>query len=152
MGSGIGHRRSSDPKLLCLWHRLAAIAPIRPLAWEPPWALGAALKEQKNKKQKTKNKKIKLKMKLSIFLTWWMERSWFLNHTVGKGFKLCSLVLWHHLLVKIDHCTVLKHWKVQQVFYTSRFWIFKTCNFLSILTVRNEVNKHEAIGYENNMQ
>ena len=25
-----------DPTLLWLWHRLAATAPIRPLAWEPP--------------------------------------------------------------------------------------------------------------------
>ena len=26
----------ADPRLLWLWRRLAAIAPIRPLAWEPP--------------------------------------------------------------------------------------------------------------------
>ena len=30
-----------------LWHRPAATAPIRPLAWEPPYAAGAALKRQK---------------------------------------------------------------------------------------------------------
>ena len=40
---GVGHRRSSDPALLWLWHRLATIAPIRPLAWETPHAAGAAL-------------------------------------------------------------------------------------------------------------
>ena len=28
--------------LLWLWHRLAATAPISPLAWEPPYAAGAA--------------------------------------------------------------------------------------------------------------
>ena len=54
---GVGHRCSSDPMLLWLWPRLAAIAPIRPLAWEPPYAVGAALKIQKIKnkigKQKT---------------------------------------------------------------------------------------------------
>ena len=36
-----------------------ATAPIRPPAWEPPYAMGAALentKRQKDKKQKTKNK------------------------------------------------------------------------------------------------
>ena len=32
-----------------LWHRLAAIASIRPLAWEPPYATGVALKRQKKK-------------------------------------------------------------------------------------------------------
>ena len=33
-----------DPALLCLGCRLAATAPIRLLAWEPPHARGAALK------------------------------------------------------------------------------------------------------------
>ena len=34
---------------LWLWRRLAATAPIGPLAWEPPYASDAALKRQKNK-------------------------------------------------------------------------------------------------------
>ena len=34
----------SDPVLLWLWCRPAATAPIRPLAWEPPHAVSAALK------------------------------------------------------------------------------------------------------------
>ena len=32
-----------------MWHRLATTAPIRPLAWEPPCAIGAALEKTKNK-------------------------------------------------------------------------------------------------------
>ena len=28
-----------------LWRRLAATAPIRPLAWDPPYATGAALEK-----------------------------------------------------------------------------------------------------------
>ena len=40
--------------LLWLWCRPAAIAPIRPLAWEPPYATGAALKRQKDQKKKKK--------------------------------------------------------------------------------------------------
>ena len=47
MSSGVGHRRSSDPALLWLWCRLAATAPIRPLAWEPPYATGVALRNLK---------------------------------------------------------------------------------------------------------
>ena len=47
MSYGVGHRRSSDPALLWLWCRPAAVAPIGPLAWEPPYAVGAALKRQK---------------------------------------------------------------------------------------------------------
>ena len=34
-----------DPPLLWLWRRLAATAPIIPLAWELPHAVGAALEK-----------------------------------------------------------------------------------------------------------
>ena len=34
----------SDPELLWLWYRPTAVAPIQPLAWEPPYATGVALK------------------------------------------------------------------------------------------------------------
>jgi len=52
---GVGCRCGSD--LLWLWHRLAAVALIRPLAWELPYAAGAALKKKKKKKKKEKRKK-----------------------------------------------------------------------------------------------
>ena len=42
---GVGHRRGSDPSML--W--LAAVAPIQPLTWEPPYAEGVALKSKKKK-------------------------------------------------------------------------------------------------------
>ena len=35
-----------------LWHRLTATALIRPLAWEPPYTTGVALKRQKTEKKK----------------------------------------------------------------------------------------------------
>ena len=38
----MGRRHGSDPELLWLWHRPAATALTRPLAWEPPYAAGAA--------------------------------------------------------------------------------------------------------------
>ena len=41
-----------DLALLWLWHGPVAAAPIPPLAWEPPHALGAALKRQKKKRKK----------------------------------------------------------------------------------------------------
>ena len=34
----------SDPVLLCLWCRIATVAPIQPLAWELPYATPKALK------------------------------------------------------------------------------------------------------------
>ena len=47
---GVGHRCGLGPALLWLWLwcRLAAAALIPPLTWEPPYALGAALKRQKD--------------------------------------------------------------------------------------------------------
>ena len=41
-----------DPTLLWLWCRLAAVPLIQSLAWEPPYAIGAALKKRKRKKKK----------------------------------------------------------------------------------------------------
>ena len=40
-----------DLELLWLWYRPAAIDPIGPLVWEPPYATGAALKRQSKTKQ-----------------------------------------------------------------------------------------------------
>ena len=48
---GIGRSLGLDLMLLWLWCRPAAIAPIEPLAWEPPYAAGAALKSRKKKKK-----------------------------------------------------------------------------------------------------
>ena len=39
--------------LLWLWHRLAASAPVGPIAWEPPYAVDAVSKKGKKKKKKT---------------------------------------------------------------------------------------------------
>jgi len=51
---GAGCRRGSDLALLWLWRRPVAIALIRPLAWEPPYATGAVLKKTKDKKKEKK--------------------------------------------------------------------------------------------------
>ena len=59
MGCGMGCRHGLDLALLCLWCRPAAVVPIRPLAWDPPYAL----KRQKTKRQKKKKKKKKRKKK-----------------------------------------------------------------------------------------
>ena len=41
--------------LLWLWCRLAAVALIRPLAWEPPYAVGTALKSKQTNKHTKKH-------------------------------------------------------------------------------------------------
>ena len=56
LGSGVavscrvGCRCGLDPLLLWLCCRPAATALIQPLAWEPPYAMDAALKRQKTRK------------------------------------------------------------------------------------------------------
>ena len=55
MSCGEVHRRGSDLVLLCLWCRLAAIAPTQSLAWEPPYAEGVALKSKNMKNYDTQN-------------------------------------------------------------------------------------------------
>ena len=56
MSCGVGYRRGPDPALLWLWCRPVATAPIRPLAWEPPYAAEAAQEMAKRQKQKQKQK------------------------------------------------------------------------------------------------
>ena len=57
MSYGVGPRCSSDPVLLWLWNRLAAVAPIPLLAWEVPFPMGVALKSKQTNKQKHNNNK-----------------------------------------------------------------------------------------------
>ena len=63
MSCGVGCRRSSDLAWLWLWlwlwHSPAATAPIRPLAWDPPYAAGVALKDKKTKNNNNNNDLIK---------------------------------------------------------------------------------------------
>ena len=59
MSCAVGHRRRSDPTLLRLWRRAAAAALFGPLAWEPPYAKGAALEKVKTNKQTNKQKEFK---------------------------------------------------------------------------------------------
>ena len=70
MGCGIGLRCGLDLTLLWPWRRPAAVALIRPLAWECPCAAG----------QETKDKKGKEKEKECIYVQDWVtmldSRNW----------------------------------------------------------------------------
>ena len=62
MSCGIGFRNCSvgwDRMLLWVWHRPAALALIRPLAWELTDTVGETLKNVKKKKKKKEKKKKK---------------------------------------------------------------------------------------------
>ena len=67
MSCSVGRKQGSDPTLL--WCRPVATALIRPLAWGPPHAMGAALKggkdQKKKKKIKNKNYPIKFVFQMS---------------------------------------------------------------------------------------
>ena len=56
MSCAVDQRCGSDPVLLWLWCRPEAVAPIRPLAWKPPYAAGVALKSKREKKKGRKTK------------------------------------------------------------------------------------------------
>ena len=51
MSCGVGCRHSLDLALLWLWNRLATVAPIGALAWEPSCAVGVALKKHKERRK-----------------------------------------------------------------------------------------------------
>ena len=85
MSCGVGCRRGSDPALLWLWCRPAATAPIRPLAWEPPYAEGAAL--EKAKRQKKKPQKPQKNKKEDWACGGWMRTRSTLSGKIPKYFK-----------------------------------------------------------------
>ena len=66
MSCGVGHRCSSDPELLWLRRRLVVTAPIRPLAWEPPHAMGAALENTERHTHKKVNLYLTLAFRILI--------------------------------------------------------------------------------------
>ena len=67
MSCGVGRRRGSDLALLWFWHRLAATAPIGPLAWESPYAMSMALKSKKKKKKEKERNGLFLDL---VMVTW----------------------------------------------------------------------------------
>ena len=56
MSYSVGHSHDSDPTLLLLWCRPAAVARIGSIAWELPGASGVAIKIKKKKKKKKKKR------------------------------------------------------------------------------------------------
>ena len=56
MSCGVGPRCGLDLALLWLWCRPAAAALIQPLAWELPYAVGAALKSRRKEGRKERER------------------------------------------------------------------------------------------------
>ena len=62
----VGHRRGVDLMWLWLWCRRATVPLIEPLAWEPPYAAGAALKKIKTPLRSLDLTKLLIKCKSRI--------------------------------------------------------------------------------------
>ena len=62
MSSGVGGRHGLDLELLRLWCKLAAVAPIGPLAWESSICRGCSPKKKKTNHNNNLYVKTKLKM------------------------------------------------------------------------------------------
>ena len=89
---GVDHRCGSDPILLWLWHRPAAVAPIQPLSSELPYARSAALKTKTKKKEKKKKKKEKSRTVFIIFWSPWFKRHLEKVHQIrGRSLKVVSV-------------------------------------------------------------
>ena len=89
MSFDVGRRHSSNPALLWLWCRPADVAPIRPLAWEPPYAAGAALKRQKNKKHTDTTRQFKeLEMQMGNKYMKYLKFNFMLQQKKGWGKKM----------------------------------------------------------------
>ena len=77
-------------RIAVLWPRPKATAPIRPLAWEPPYAAGAAQEMAKRQKQKTKNKTPASSWILVGFVTTELQQN---SLNTLEGFLLLLLLL-----------------------------------------------------------
>ena len=130
MSCGVGCRCSSDLALLWLWHRLAAVAPIQLLAWEPPYPAGAALKRQKTKNKQKNQLSFPSPLLFSdCFLSMWLHLKmsclincpdlfgWLqLPNALGDGCRVS-----HHCSIK-DHTCPCSYKSQPQPFSRGSFW------------------------------
>ena len=84
MSCGVGCRQGWDQALLWLWCRPGAVAPIRPLAWEPLYATGGALKRKK------KNFSSTIIPYNSSLKKLWPLRHWYL---MPHGFHIMKIMM-----------------------------------------------------------
>ena len=128
MSCRVGHRCGSEPTLLWLWCRLAAAAPIWPLAWELPYAGDMALKKKKKRKKKKhkrqpwgvggKHAEQRTLLPESFILTGCV--------TSAKALNLSDLmcVYFFQMRTKLLHCLVVKWtWDTQDKWRA--FWMMK---------------------------
>ena len=102
MSCGVVCRCGSDPTLLWLWRRpvAVAIAPIWPLAWEPPYATGATQEMAKRPKKEREDSGPCSHLKEGCHPGLWSNFCWL--HLQNMG--------WHHRLPKRKSCYVIRYY------------------------------------------
>ena len=110
MSCGVGGRCSSDPALLLLWRRPVATAPIRPLAWEPPYAMAAAQEMAKRQKNEKKREHILFKLYCSSLNVYKIVKNICSQRSLNKFHKLpfqhisinYRLILCSHKAIRVE--------------------------------------------------
>ena len=102
MSCGVGCGHGSDSALLRLWRRLVAMALIGPLAWDSPYAVGAALEKAKRQKQTNKNPHIPNKEYLEKFYNSVVRRTSNLKNRPKQeaSFMADGIVKWNNYFGK----------------------------------------------------
>ena len=119
--SSVAHRYGLDPAFLWLWCRPSAVALIRPPAWEPPYAVGAALKRQ--------NKQTKKQPTCGLTNSWWSyekRSTWTSRMVVWGAWQVCSLKI-KKRKEKLTQISISRVWKlVKGSWYFEKHFLRKT--------------------------
>ena len=139
MSYGVCRRRGLDTMLLWLWSRLVATVLLWPLAWEPPYATGAALEKAKDQKKITRILAEKETSKCTLWFIPFQE----LSHHWTDG---CSQKLIHRLHV-VRVCVSPEMWwssifcvNGYDIYRWYRLWVFGYCTGLCILKISEAIN------------
>ena len=120
---GVGHRLSWNLMLPWLWHRPAATALMRPLAWEPPYAVGSGLPPPKKKTKQILDWRMYIRNYEEIRL----NRLW-LNHAKTwkiRGYGLPNVLSWICKFVETEsrNIEVTKSQGKKELLF-NRYWIY----------------------------
>ena len=120
----------SDPVLLWLWLKPAAVALIRRLAWEPPYASGTALEKTKRQKKKSLFFFFLFRATPTVYGRSW-ARGWIgavaaglrHSHSSGDASHIC------HLHYSSQQCGSLTHWARPGIKPTTSWFLVRFINY-----------------------
>ena len=124
---GVGCRRGLDLMLLWLWRRLVATGPIRPLAWEPPYAAGVALEKAKRQKKKKLPcyKKCLIQGSKPMSIVPGLFQVFYMHFQ--NNFPVTQINILPHILTRRKQKYILFNWAMTQTIKCKR-WNHNTAN------------------------